>query len=156
MNTLSFLDAVDATTKITLGVGILVFHQDTVLLEKRKDCGLWCCPGGRMELGEDVKTTALRELKEETNIDAEIQGLLGIYSHPRYGVVRKYNDDSFSQQIIDIIFFATPLSFDIEESDESLEVSFLNVYNLPEETTPTIKHVIEDYKNADSNFPIIK
>ena len=156
MNTLSFLDAVDATTKITLGVGILVFHHDTVLLEKREDCGLWCCPGGRMEPAEDVKTTALRELKEETNIDAKIQGLLGVYSHPRYGAVRKYSEDSFSQQIIDIMFFATPLSFEIEKSDESLEVAFLDAYNLPEETTPTIKQVLDDYKNMDSEFPIIK
>lgn len=156
MNRLSFLDKAEPTTKITLGVGILVFYKDKVLLEKREDCGLWCCPGGRMEPGEDVQTTALRELKEETNIDAKIQGLLGIYSHPQNGTVRKYSDDFFSQQIIDIIFYATPESSEIKKSDESLDVKYLDLYDLPDETTPTIKQILKDYKDAHATFPIIK
>ena len=153
---LSFLNNVDSNTKITLGVGILVFDKGRVLLEKREDCALWCCPGGRMNPGENVKQTALRELKEETNIDAKIEGLLGVYSDPKYGSVRKYNDDDFSQQIIDIMFYASPLSFDIKKSDESLDVKFLNLEDLPENITPTIKNVLEDYKNKQDNLPIVK
>jgi len=155
-NRLSFLSSVDDTTKITLGVGILVFDQGRVLLEKREDCGLWCCPGGRMSPGENVKETALRELKEETNIDAKIEGLLGVYSDPKYGSVRKYNDDDFSQQIIDIMFHASPLSFDIKKSDESLDVKFLDLDNLPENITPTIKNVLQDYKDKQDDSPIVK
>jgi ADP-ribose pyrophosphatase YjhB (NUDIX family) len=109
-----------------------------------------------MSPGENVKETALRELKEETNIDAKIEGLLGVYSDPKYGSVRKYNDDDFSQQIIDIMFHASPLSFDIKKSDESLDVKFLDLDNLPENITPTIKNVLQDYKDKQDDSPIVK
>ena len=127
MNKLSFLQDVDPTTRITLGIGVLVFHENKVLLEKREDCGLWCWPGGRMVAGEDVQATALRELKEETNIDATIQGLLGIYSNPQYGTITKYSDDSFSQQIIDVIFYETPESSEKKKSNASLDVEYLDI-----------------------------
>lgn len=39
-------------------------------------------PGGMVELGETIKEAAVREVKEETGIDANIVGLLNVTSSP--------------------------------------------------------------------------
>ena len=49
--------------------------------------GAWSYPGGFLELGESVEEGAIRETKEETNLDIEIKSLLNIYSRPEAGVV---------------------------------------------------------------------
>jgi 8-oxo-dGTP diphosphatase len=59
--------------------------HDRVLLIRRKHepfKGLYALPGGLVELGETTERAALRELKEESGIDAEDPQLIGVYSHP--------------------------------------------------------------------------
>jgi 8-oxo-dGTP diphosphatase len=41
-----------------------------------------------MEPGEDVYSALKRELREETRLDVEIERLIGLYSDPRYQIVR--------------------------------------------------------------------
>jgi 8-oxo-dGTP diphosphatase len=61
------------------GVSIAVFRADSVLLVKRGRApyaGLWSFPGGKIEPNEKPRDAVLRELKEETGIDADIEGVL--------------------------------------------------------------------------------
>lgn len=63
----------------TAGVSVCVVRDGQVLLVKRGRAhyrGLWSLPGGRVELGEPLREAALRELKEETAIEAELVRLL--------------------------------------------------------------------------------
>ena len=49
--------------------------------------GLWTFPGGFVDLGESVEEAALRETREELEMDIEIDGLVGVYSRADERVV---------------------------------------------------------------------
>lgn len=60
-------------------VGVVCLRGDEVLLVRRATPprrGSWSLPGGRVEWGERLADAALRELKEETGVDAELIGLI--------------------------------------------------------------------------------
>lgn len=62
-------------------VGVVCLRGDQVLLIKRGTAprlGQWSLPGGRMELGETTIAAGLRELKEETGVEAQILGLIDV------------------------------------------------------------------------------
>lgn len=64
-----------------VGVGVVCFRDEQVLLVRRGKPPIryaWSIPGGAQELDETVRETALRELKEETDIDAELIGLIDV------------------------------------------------------------------------------
>lgn len=64
-----------------VGVGVVVFRGGDVLLVRRaKPPGpdRWSIPGGAQEIGETVREAALRELGEETGIEARIAGLIDV------------------------------------------------------------------------------
>ncbi len=62
-------------------VGVVCLRGDAVLLIRRGQpprLNQWSLPGGRLEWGETLEAGALRELKEETGVDAELLGLLDV------------------------------------------------------------------------------
>ncbi|HEX4196413.1 MAG TPA: NUDIX hydrolase [Caulobacteraceae bacterium] len=64
--------------------GVVCLRGGQVLLIRRGKAprkGEWSIPGGRMELGEGAAEAALRELKEETGVEAELLGLLDVVDH---------------------------------------------------------------------------
>lgn len=64
-----------------VGVGVVVWRGDEVLLIERGKgprSGGWSLPGGMQELGETVRETAQREIREETGIEIDILGLLDV------------------------------------------------------------------------------
>ena len=65
-----------------VGVGVVVFNEkkQVVLIKRGNEPkkGLWAIPGGTVELGEQVSETAIREVKEECDINIELRDLLGV------------------------------------------------------------------------------
>jgi len=65
-----------------VGVGVVVWRGDRFLLIQRGKPprrGAWSLPGGAQELGETVRETAAREIKEETGVDIEVKGLIDVF-----------------------------------------------------------------------------
>lgn len=77
-----------------ISAGGIVIHENGLLMLKKKN-GDWVLPKGRIEKGETLEETAIREVKEETNVDGEIIDYLGITTYrfsnywTKYRVVEK-------------------------------------------------------------------
>lgn len=63
-----------------ISAGGIVYYNQKILMLKKKN-GDWVLPKGRIESKETLEETALREVKEETNIDGIIIDYLGITSY---------------------------------------------------------------------------
>jgi 8-oxo-dGTP diphosphatase len=61
---------------------IIPFPQNKILLIKRNTVpfiGYWALPGGRMDPGENIEQTIIRECKEETGLDVTVVYKVGEY-----------------------------------------------------------------------------
>jgi 8-oxo-dGTP diphosphatase len=64
------------------GVSAIILRNQAVLLIERASGALkgrWSPPGGHIEPGERVRAAALREVREETGVEAEIGGLVDVH-----------------------------------------------------------------------------
>lgn len=68
-----------------LAVACVVEAQGGLVLLRRAQhdpaYGRWILPGGHVDRGEEVPRAARREVSEETGLDVELEGLLGVYSY---------------------------------------------------------------------------
>ena len=63
------------------GVGVVVLKGDHVLMIRRGHeprMGQWSIPGGKQELGETWRETAVREVLEETGVDIDVIGIVDV------------------------------------------------------------------------------
>ena len=112
-------------TRIVPGVSVAVVDAEhRLLLIRRTDNNQWAMPGGTQEVGETPLTAARREVREETGIDCEITGLIGIFSNPRNVV--EYTSNGEVRQEFSILFAGRPTGGAISASDESTEVAWID------------------------------
>lgn len=106
---------------IVPSVNVVVTNdQGDVLLIKRSDNDNWALPGGAIDLGESLTQAAIRETKEETGIDCEITGLVGIYTDPKHLIHYTSNDEV--RQEFSVVLTARATGGQPTPSDESREV----------------------------------
>jgi 8-oxo-dGTP pyrophosphatase MutT (NUDIX family) len=116
-----------------------------ILLQRRSDNALWALPGGTMDVGERIAQTVVREAKEETGLDVEVTGIVGIYSDPRHIIA--YSDGEVRQEF-NVCFAARLVGGQLSMSDESTEVRWVApraIEELPmhESIRLRIKHFLE-------------
>jgi 8-oxo-dGTP pyrophosphatase MutT (NUDIX family) len=95
-----------------------------VLLLRRTDNDLWTIPTGGMKTGETATQCAVRECKEETGIDVEIIGLVGIFTTPDHVIeYRKGKHVTEVRQPVNICLRARPVGGELKpELSEATEV----------------------------------
>ena len=119
---------------IQTGSSIIVRNEKgEILLQKRADNEKWGLPGGCQDLGENLRTTAVRELYEETGIKVKEDDLVLIdtlsgekrkRSYPNGDIV--YNNSSL--YLCDV----NSNDIDIKIDSESLRLEFFDINNLPD------------------------
>ncbi|GAA1616670.1 NUDIX hydrolase [Actinoplanes couchii] len=113
-------EAPTATSLVPSANALVVNDDGEILLIRRSDNGNWALPGGAMDLGESLPQTAVRETAEETGIDVEITGLVGIFTDPRHVILYTGNDEV--RQEFSIVFTARPVGGEPTPSEETTEV----------------------------------
>ncbi len=130
----------DAPAANSIVVAVTAVIQDDdgrVLLIRRTDNDLYSIPGGGVELGETLTQTVQREVLEETGINVQVTGLIGVYSDPEH--VIEFTDGEVRQEF-SICFRATPVGGELRTSDESKEVRWTDPADLDElHIHPTIR-----------------
>jgi 8-oxo-dGTP pyrophosphatase MutT (NUDIX family) len=72
-----------------LAADAAIFRNGKILLIQRSDSGLWCMPGGGVDVGETLTEAVLRELWEETGLRGRIIRLLGILDSRKWRSLSK-------------------------------------------------------------------
>jgi ADP-ribose pyrophosphatase YjhB (NUDIX family) len=116
-------DAPPANSVVPSVVAIVQDDDGRVLLIHKTDNDLWALPGGGHEVGESIADTVVREVKEETGYNVEVDGLVGTYTDP--GHVMAYEDGEVRQQF-SIAFRAHVVGGQPRTSDESRAVRWAN------------------------------
>lgn len=63
----------------------IIIHEPgrgIVLVLRRNEPHGWALPGGFIDYGESAEAAAVREAREETGLEVELTGLVGVYSEP--------------------------------------------------------------------------
>jgi ADP-ribose pyrophosphatase YjhB (NUDIX family) len=102
---------------------VVVNDADEILMIRRSDNDNWAVPGGAIDLGESLGQAAVRETKEETGVDCEITGMVGIYTDPKHIIL--YTSNGEARQEFSIVLTAQPVGGSPTPSDESTEVRWV-------------------------------
>jgi ADP-ribose pyrophosphatase YjhB (NUDIX family) len=108
--------------------GVVLNDSDEVLLVRRADNGRWALVAGILEPGEQPAVALVREIQEETAVEAAVERLVSIESLPPAGYP---NGDQV--QFLDLCFRCRQVCGEPRvNDDESLEVAWFPLNALPE------------------------
>jgi mutator protein MutT len=108
-----------------VAVGAIVIDKGAILLVKRDRepaKGQWSLPGGRVELGETLREALVREVREETGIDVDVDGLIGTAER----VVRD-DDGKIDYHYVILDYVCTARSTELTAGDDASEVRWVPV-----------------------------
>lgn len=136
-----FLPAVTAVIVRGVPKGAPLWEVPTVLLARRADNDKWAPVAGIAEPGEEISTTAIREVAEEIGLEARVEALLGA---GQVGPVEYGNGDK-------CLFMDTTLRLSVADDavphltdDENTEVGWFSVAQLPQSLNARHRMVIAD------------
>jgi ADP-ribose pyrophosphatase YjhB (NUDIX family) len=104
--------------------GVVIEKDGRLLMVKRKYDpykGDWCLPAGFMEYDESPEQCAIRETKEELNVDVKLDGLYGVYSG---------KDDPRTHAVL-VMYWAKIIGGKLKPGDDAEEIEFFAKDEVP-------------------------
>jgi len=116
---------------------VVIASQDSRILMVKRDIdpmmGRWSFPSGYVDRGEVVEDAAVREVREETNVDVSLDALLGVYSRKGAPVVL-------------VAYAASIVGGRPQAGDEAQEVDMFAVDELPPLPFPDDAEIVADWR----------
>ena len=129
---------------IGVGCGAFILNEEgKVLLQQRNkepERGYWSIPGGKLEWMETFEDAVKRELKEECDVDIQVEKLLGICDH----IVKNENQHWVSPSFLCKITNGEPK---IMEPTKHTDMKWFSLNELPEKLTITTQNAVRHYKD---------
>jgi 8-oxo-dGTP diphosphatase len=107
------------TPALTVDAVIVDPGRGVVLIRRRNPpfAGSWALPGGFVDPGESCESACVREAREETTLEVEIVGLLGVYSDPT-------RDPRFPTA--SAVYLCRPVGGRLEAADDASEARYFS------------------------------
>ncbi|OGB94350.1 MAG: hypothetical protein A2Z31_06720, partial [candidate division NC10 bacterium RBG_16_65_8] len=115
---------------------------------KEPSYGLWSVPGGAVHLGEDLKTAARREIREELGIEVELTDVIEILER-----VTRDAEGRIQYHYVIVDYLARRANGEPTPSPEALEVRWIapeefSQYEMTRGTAEVIVRILEAGKKA--------
>jgi ADP-ribose pyrophosphatase YjhB (NUDIX family) len=125
-----------------LTIDIIIRYQGGIVIIKRsyKPHG-WALPGGYVDYGESCEAAAIREAKEETNLNIQLVRQFKVYSDPRRDP-KKHN--------VTVVFIAEGKG-ELKAGNEVEDVEIMMENNVPKLCFDHNK-IVMDYFNSSNYF----
>ena len=134
------IESMEFTGRTTLAV--VEFADKRILLVKRRTIpfkGYWALPGGRVEAGESIEETVVREVKEETGLDIRIVRKIGEYREKGF-------KDGVEYDYQPACFLVKPFRGEIRRQESEIEeIKLVKLEEIPKELAFVHSKMIRDY-----------
>ena len=115
---------------------VLVYDGKRLLMVKRgvePAMGRWAFPSGYVDRGEVVERAAVREVKEETGLDMELDRFVGIYSLE-------------GNPVILAVYSAHTIGGRMQAGHDAQEAAWFAVDKLPDMPFPNDQQILSDWR----------
>ena len=119
----------------TVDIIIEIASKGIVLIKRKNPPYGWAIPGGFVDYGESLEEAALREAKEETNLDVELVRQFHTYSDPKRDP---------RHHTISTVYVAKSKGIP-QAKDDAIEIGIFTESNLPDKIAFDHRAVLEDY-----------
>lgn len=141
MDYIKFIRSMVGKNRIIFNAAAAIIEKDDkILLQRRSDNNEWGLIGGIMELDENYTECALREVREETGLEVNLDYLVGIYHH--YNMEWVSGDKA---HVICAIYKASIINGEPRLDEESFELKYFSKDEIPYIPADDQRHAVEDY-----------
>jgi ADP-ribose pyrophosphatase YjhB (NUDIX family) len=119
----------------TVDIIIEIESKGIVLIKRKNPPYGWAIPGGFVDYGESLGEAALREAKEETNLDVELKKQFHTYSDPKRDP---------RHHTISTVYISKGKGIP-EPKDDANEIGIFTESNLPNEIAFDHRSILRDY-----------
>lgn len=117
---------------------IIEIDGGIVLINRKNPPYGWALPGGFIDYGETAEHAAMREAREETGLEIEIIGLVGVYSDP---------DRDPRGHTLSVVFVAKGFGIPAP-ADDAVDLIVVSPEDLPGQIAFDHSKIIDDYCRA--------